>query len=107
MNLKVPEYYPNVCNRQKYFQLPMINSKLNFMAHLNPVLLWLTFPRIVFSWDNIFIPNDFLSWIQRHLVQLLNLRNSTFMTRYLETGSCRKSEASFVKMIYGEIHHKV
>lgn len=74
----------------------MMNSKLSFMLHLNTVLRYHTFPRIVLSWDNIFIPYDFLGWIQRHLVQLLNLRNSTLMTRYLkETGLERKSEVSF------------
>ena len=66
------------------------------MLHLNTVLRYHTFPRVVLSWDNIFIPYDFLGWIQRHLVQLLNLRNSTLMTRYLkETGLERKLEASF------------
>lgn len=78
------------------------------MLQSDPVLLYHTFPWIVLSWDYIFIPYDFLSWIQRHLVQLLNLRNPTFMTRYLkETGPGRKLEAFFsIKIIYGQIHQK-
>ena len=81
----------------------MMTSTLTFTLHLNAVLHYHTFPRIVFSWDNIFIPYDLLSWIQRHLVQLLNLRNSTLMTRYLEESSLgSKSETSFflIKITY-------
>lgn len=45
------------------------------------------FPRIVLSRDDVLIPYNFLSWIQRHLIQLLNLRDAAFVARHLREGN--------------------
>lgn len=42
-----------------------------------------TFAWVVLCRDDVFIPDDLLCWIKRHLVKLLNLRDSALMTGHL------------------------
>lgn len=56
-------------------------TKETQLTHL--LYLQQTFTRVVFCWDNVFIPDYLLCWIKGHLVQLLNLRDSALVTGHL------------------------